>query len=123
MARTASAIQIIRAYDLDPSVQGYRVLVDRVWPRGVKKETLALDQWAKELAPSAELRKWFNHDPAKWEEFQRKYAAELDEKSDQRRDLLAKAGDRPILLVYSAKDEEHNQAVVLRSVLEKDRRR
>ncbi|MEW9583991.1 DUF488 domain-containing protein [Paraburkholderia sp. DGU8] len=95
------------------------MLVDRVWPRGRSKETLKLDEWLRELAPSAELREWFGHDPERWTEFQQRYRDELD--SDEMRarvqQLLKDAADQRITLVYGAKDEEHNQAVVLRDVL------
>jgi len=117
--RTKSTILIKRAYE-DPSPDdGYRVLVDRVWPRGRSKQTLALDQWARDLAPSAQLRKWFGHVPKRWEVFQRRYRAELDaeEAQEQIRRLLTDANGRLITLIYGAKDEEHNQAIVLRDVL------
>lgn len=121
MSKKAKAIRIIRAYDVDNSTEGYSVLVDRLWPRGVSKESLDLDQWAKELAPSTELRKWFDHDPDKWDEFQDRYRSELSEKKEARRLLLDDADDRPILLIYAAKDEEHNHAIVLQEVLKRDR--
>lgn len=117
--RTNSKIMIKRAYE-DPSPDdGYRVLVDRVWPRGRSKATLALDQWARDLAPSAELRKWFGHAPKRWEVFQQRYRTELDaeEAQEQIRRLLTDSNGRIITLVYGAKDEEHNQAIVLRDVL------
>ncbi len=112
-------ILIMRAYEDPTPHDGYRVLVDRVWPRGRSKETLALDQWARELAPSTELRKWFGHEPERWEVFQQRYRGELDEPELQERmhSLLADAHGRTITLVYGAKDEELNQAVVLREVL------
>jgi uncharacterized protein YeaO (DUF488 family) len=112
-------ISIKRAYEDASPQDGYRVLVDRIWPRGRTKEELALALWAKELAPSTELRKWFEHDPKKWETFQQRYRNELDteEKQQQMRQLLADAHGKPLTLVYGAKDEEHNQAVVLKEVL------
>jgi uncharacterized protein YeaO (DUF488 family) len=96
------------------------VLVDRVWPRGIKKEDLALDLWLREIAPSTPLRKWFGHDPKKWPEFQRRYRAELRQPEQQARlrELTSLAHKGSLTLLYSAKDEEHNQAVVLRRVLE-----
>ncbi len=110
-------ISIKRAYE-DPAPQdGYRVLVDRVWPRGRTKNALAIDEWAKGLAPSAKLRNWFAHDPQRWEGFQERYRQELADQRDRLRQLLKSAGKRPLTLVYGAKDEEHNQAVVLRSIL------
>jgi uncharacterized protein YeaO (DUF488 family) len=93
------------------------VLVDRVWPRGRTKEALAIDEWAKDLAPSTRLRKWFGHDPGRWEDFRKRYREELASKRNRLRALLNAAGRRPLTLVYGAKDEEHNQAVVLRAIL------
>ena len=112
-------IFIKRAYENAIPDDGYRVLVDRIWPRGRSKATLKLDQWARDLAPSADLRKWFGHDPKRWEAFQQRYRSELDaeEKREQIRRLLAEAADRSVTLIYGAKDEEHNQAIVLRDVL------
>ena len=112
-------IMIQRAYEGPGPDDGYRVLVDRVWPRGRSKETLKLDQWSRELAPSAQLREWFGHDPKRWTEFQQRYRDELD--SDEMRarmqQLMSDAAGQRITLVYGAKDEEHNQAIVLRDVL------
>ena len=112
-------INLKRAYEDKSKQDGYRVLVDRVWPRGRSKETLALDQWARELAPSDKLRKWFDHDVQRWEEFRQRYGDELkdEEKQEQMRQLLADANGQILTLVYGAKDTEHNQAVVLRDVL------
>lgn len=112
-------IVIQRAYEDPGADDGYRVLVDRVWPRGRSKETLKLDQWSRELAPSAALREWFGHDPQRWTEFQQRYRDELDgeEMQARMRQLLIDAGGQQITLVYGAKDEEHNQAIVLRDVL------
>ena len=112
-------IAIRRAYE-DPSEDdGYRVLVDRLWPRGRSKAALTLDQWAPELAPSDALRKWFGHDPQRWEVFRQRYRSELAgaEKLQQMRLLFANAAGRPMTLVYGARDEQHNQAVVLREVM------
>jgi uncharacterized protein YeaO (DUF488 family) len=122
MSRTkkhSAAIQIKRAYDAPAESDGYRALVDRLWPRGRSKETLALDVWAKELAPSNALRETFCHVVERWDDFQQHYRDELAEPAQQARleALLAEAGDRTVTLVYGAKDEEHNQAVVLRDVL------
>jgi uncharacterized protein YeaO (DUF488 family) len=107
-------------YDRSPVNGGKRVLVDRIWPRGIKKEDLRLDLWLRDLAPSTALRKWFGHDPARWEEFQLQYRAELKQPDQQvrLRELLNLARHSPVTLLYSAKDEEHNQAVALRGVLE-----
>jgi uncharacterized protein YeaO (DUF488 family) len=112
-------ISIKRAYEDPAPADGYRVLVDRVWPRGRSKDVLAIDEWLREIAPSTELRKWFAHDPRRWNDFQERYLTELDapEQKERLHALLAAAGKRPITLVYGAKDEEHNQAVVLRGLL------
>jgi uncharacterized protein YeaO (DUF488 family) len=112
-------IAIKRAYDDAAPGDGYRVLVDRVWPRGRTKDELKLDEWAKALAPSAGLRKWFGHDPQRWPAFQERYRRELSasEPRQRLRALLLAPGKRPLTLVYGARDPEHNQAVVLRDVL------
>ena len=111
------AILIKRAYEVPAPTDGTRILIDRLWPRGVKKETLALSQWAKDLAPSTELRQWFGHDPALWPEFRQRYAAELLPHADLLESLRALARKGPITLVYGAHDEEHNDAVALRDFL------
>jgi uncharacterized protein YeaO (DUF488 family) len=95
-----------------------RVLVDRVWPRGVHKERLALDSWAREVAPSNELRRWFDHDPKRWPEFQRRYREELSGKRLELKKLAQLARGGRLVLLYGARDEERNQAVVLKDVLE-----
>ncbi len=112
-------IVIKRAYENAMPEDGYRVLVDRIWPRGRSKVMLKLDQWARDLAPSADLRKWFGHDPKRWEDFQQRFRSELDteEKREQMRSLLSETDGRIITLIYGAKDQEHNQAIVLRDVL------
>lgn len=113
----ADQVRLKRAYEAAEASDGMRVLVDRLWPRGVSKDAAAVDLWLKELAPSTELRKWFGHDPARWTEFQRRYGEELrghPEALAQLRDLAAK---QRVTLVYAAKDEVHNDAVVLRSLL------
>jgi uncharacterized protein YeaO (DUF488 family) len=120
MSRASASldIRIKRAYEPASSADGIRVLVDRLWPRGLKKADAHVAQWLKDVAPSNELRKWFGHDPARWEEFRRRYEAELAGKSDllgELRELAKKSG--PLTLVYSAHDEAHNQAVVLRDRL------
>ncbi len=114
-------LAIKRAYEPAEARDGFRILVDRLWPRGLSKEKLPIDLWLRDLGPSTELRKWFGHDPARWEEFRRRYREELDgsrELLDQVREHL-KAG--AVTLVYSAKDEEHNQAVVIREYLNQKR--
>lgn len=115
-------IQLKRAYDAPARSDGYRILVDRLWPRGIKKEALRLDDWAKALAPSTELRQWFAHDPDKWTEFRKRYRAELRSAGAAQivRDLLASAkGAKTITLLYGAKDREHNEAIVLRALFER----
>jgi len=113
----AGNIRLKRAYESPAASDGTRILVDRLWPRGVKKENAAIDQWCKALAPSTGLRKWFGHDPARWQEFQRRYAAEMRKQPEQLAKLRLQARRGPITLVFSARDEEHNDAVVLRQVL------
>lgn len=114
-------IQIKRTYEASSPRDGYRVLVDRLWPRGIKKADLALDEWAKDLAPSTELRKRFGHDVSKWKEFQHDYKEELRarERKDALDALVQRARKGTVTLLFSAKDEEHNGAVVLKNVLEK----
>jgi uncharacterized protein YeaO (DUF488 family) len=105
--------RIKRVYELPDKHDGRRILVDRLWPRGLTKEKASIDLWLKEIAPSTELRKWFDHDPGRWEEFKERYLDELKGNSEQIR-LLKQALDKGIVtLVYGAKDEEHNQAVVI----------
>lgn len=116
------AIQLKRAYDAPARGDGFRILVDRLWPRGIKKEDLRLDAWAKTLAPSTELRQWFAHDPGKWSEFCKRYRAELKETGAAAivRDLLASAKTaKTITLLYGAKDREHNEAIVLGALFER----
>lgn len=110
-------IKIKRAYDPPEASDGQRFLVDHLWPRGIKKEALHLDGWLKDVAPSTELRKWFGHEPAKWEEFKRRYFSELDEKPDALQPLLEASG--PITLLFGAHDTEHNNAVALEAYLKK----
>lgn len=120
MARSplpASHIRLKRAYEPADAGDGVRLLVDRLWPRGVSKERAALDDWLKDIAPSTELRQWFGHDPDRWPEFQRRYRAELREHAEELNRIRAMARTHTVTLVYSAHDEEHNDAVVLRGVL------
>jgi len=106
-------INIKRAYEKPLKKDGYRVLVDRLWPRGVEKEKAALNEWAKDLAPSVPLRKWFGHDPALWDEFQKKYKAELKHNKAVE-DFIERYKDKKVItLIYGAKDTEHNHAIVL----------
>lgn len=115
------SIAVKRAYEAPAAKDGCRILVDRVWPRGVAKEDLHLDGWYRELAPSTQLRKWFGHDPERWPEFQKRYAAELRsaELRDRLKELAARGKRGKVTLVYGARDEEHNQAVVLRDYLKR----
>ena len=112
-------LQIKRAYEPYQKKDGYRVLVDRLWPRGIKKEDLKIDEWAKELAPSTELRKFFNHDEHCWKEFQSRYRKELraKEANDKLKELAHKSQNETVTLLFSAKDEKHNNAVVLQRCL------
>jgi len=111
-------IRMKRAYEKPASDDGLRVLVERLWPRGLSKERAAVDLWMKDVAPSPELRRWFNHDPAKWNEFQRRYRAELRQNRDAVDGLREKCGDGTVTLVYAARDEQHNGALVLKDFLE-----
>ncbi len=111
---------IRRAYDAPTSNDGYRVLVDRVWPRGVSKEDIHIDEWAKDVSPSADLRKWFDHDAERWDEFQTRYRKDL-KGNDALAALVDRAGSKRITLVYGAHDEEHNQAVALRTIIDERR--
>jgi uncharacterized protein YeaO (DUF488 family) len=113
----AANVKLKRAYDPPEAADGARILVDRLWPRGVKKTDAAIEQWAKDLAPSAALRKWFGHDPGSWEEFCERYAAEVSQHPDQLKQLRELARERPITLIYSAHDELHNNAVALRGLI------
>ena len=110
-------IKLKRAYLPAAAGDGTRILVDRLWPRGVRKPDAAIDLWAKDIAPSTALRKWFDHDPARWPEFRRRYAAELRRHPDELAELRARARREPVTLVFAARDELHNDAVVLRAVL------
>ncbi|MBY0360042.1 MAG: DUF488 domain-containing protein [Candidatus Obscuribacterales bacterium] len=107
-----------RAYDPSQPRDGLRILVDRLWPRGIKKEDLLLDDWIKDISPSNELRQWFAHDPAKWAHFVEKYSKELNDNKACWEPLLKKAKRHRVTLLYGAKDEEHNNAVALKQYLE-----
>lgn len=112
-------IGVKRVYEPSAAGDGTRFLVDHLWPRGLKKEELKVKSWIKAVSPSNELRHWFGHEPAKWKEFQRRYFAELDQKPESWQPLLEAAREGDISLVFSARDEEHNNAVALKSYLEK----
>jgi uncharacterized protein YeaO (DUF488 family) len=111
-------IQLKRVYEKPSRKDGLRILVDRLWPRGLTKERAAVKLWLKDVAPSTELRKWFGHDPAQWTQFQARYRKELREKKDALKLLKQKSEEHTVTLVYGARDEEHNEALVLKSVLE-----
>jgi uncharacterized protein YeaO (DUF488 family) len=115
------SLQLKRAYEPPAASDGYRVLIDRLWPRGVSKEEARLDEWARELAPSTELRRWFGHDPAKFDEFRRRYREELEMHDEKLRDLRRRARSGRLTLVYGARDTEHNDAVVLAEILRRRR--
>ena len=106
-------IHLKRAYEAPSKEDGVRILVERLWPRGLTKERAAVDLWLKDVAPSPELRKWFGHDPDRWEQFQERYRRELREKQDVVRLLRQKAKEGAVTLVYAARDEDHNGALVL----------
>lgn len=110
-------IQTKRVYEPESSRDGKRFLVERLWPRGLKKEELHMDAWLKNVAPSTELRHWFSHDPAKWAEFQKRYQAELDQHAEALQPILQAAQKGDVTLLYSAHDTEHNNAVTLRNYL------
>lgn len=106
-------VTIKRVYEKPGKEDGYRILADRLWPRGLTKEKAAVDLWLKEIAPSTELRKWFNHDPEKWKDFQKKYTAELKKNIEPVTILKEKIKKGPVTIVYGARDQEHNEAQVI----------
>ena len=112
-----SKILLKRAYRSPAASDGTRILVDRLWPRGLRKADAAIDEWFKNIAPSAELRRWFNHDPKRWLEFRRRYRSELAKNNALVDELRGIARKGRLTLVYAARDEEHNNAVVLRDVI------
>jgi len=116
-------IKLKRVYEPAAKTDGYRVLVERLWPRAMSKERAALDLWLKDVAPSTELRKWFGHEPARWPDFQKRYQAELKDKTDGLELLRQKSREGTLTLVYAARDEEHNGALVLKNLLERRRAR
>ena len=112
-----STINLSRVYDHEPCVDGKAFLVERLWPRGVRKDAIELDGWLRDVAPSRELRKWFSHDPARWGEFRRRYFAELDAQPQSWQPLAQAAASGTVTLLYSSRDQEHNNAVALRDYL------
>ena len=119
----AANVRLKRAYERATRTDGERVLIDRLWPRGLKKEAVLMDVWAKELAPSTELRKWFGHDPALWDGFRQRYAAELAESASVWQALARRSAQEPVTLLYGARDEAHNDAVALKALMEQWLRR
>ncbi|BFU92986.1 MAG: hypothetical protein NTAFB01_41730 [Nitrospira sp.] len=113
----ASHLRLKRVYEPVSPDDGVRILIDRLWPRGLSKAAAALDEWAKDIAPSTELRQWFGHDPERWPEFQRRYKTELHQHTEELDRIRALIKIRTVTLVYSAHDEEHNDAIVLKDVL------
>lgn len=112
-------IVLKRIYDKPEKSDGFRILVDRLWPRGVKKENAEIDLWLKDIAPSDTLRKWFNHEPEKWPEFQKRYKQELKEKKDLLDLIKDKAKKHKVTLLFASKETEHNNAVALLKILDK----
>ena len=113
----AADVRVKRIYDQADAGDGYRVLIDHVWPRGVSRERAGLDDWARELAPSDELGRWFTHDPARFAEFRRRYRGELAAQRDRLLDLARRARKGPVTILFAARDREHNNAVVLAELL------
>lgn len=107
-----------RVYDEPAAEDGKRILVDRLWPRGISKDAARIDEWLKEIAPSDELRKWFGHDPARWDEFRERYRRELEAKAELLEQLRGLAKKGTVTLLFAAKDEAHNNAMVLKEMLD-----
>jgi len=116
------SVRLKRAYEPPAPTDGYRVLIDRLWPRGVARANARVDEWARELAPSTELRRWFGHDPARFAEFRQRYVEELSAEEEKLRELRGRARNTTLTLVYGARDTEHNDAVVLAELLREARR-
>lgn len=119
LVNNKNMIVIKRVYEPASKEDGYRILVDRLWPRGLTKEKVAADVWLKELAPSAQLRKWYGHDPEKWKEFNVRYAKELADKKELLKEIVTRGSNGKVTLLYAAKDELHNQGVALRDYISK----
>jgi uncharacterized protein YeaO (DUF488 family) len=113
------SIRLKRVYEKPARADGRRILVDRIWPRGLTKREARVDEWLKEIAPSTGLRKWFAHDPARWKEFKKRYAEELDDQRDQVEYLARAAKQHTVTLLFGAKDTEHNNAVALKEYIER----
>jgi uncharacterized protein YeaO (DUF488 family) len=116
-----ASIRLKRAYEEPSAEDGLRVLVERLWPRGLSKERAAIDLWAKDVAPSPELRRWYSHDVAKWEEFKKLYRAELRQNKDAIEELRQKCGRASVTFVYAARDPDHNSALLLKDYLAHDK--
>ncbi len=116
-------LKIKRVYESAQAGDGFRFLVERLWPRGMKKDEVKMDAWLKEVAPSDALRRWFAHDPLKWKEFQKRYRAELESHPEAWKPILASAHKKDVTLLFSARDTEHNNALVLQAFLEERMRR
>jgi uncharacterized protein YeaO (DUF488 family) len=117
--RVRHELKIKRVYEKPDKNDGRRILVDRLWPRGLTKEKAKVDLWLKDIAPSTELRKWFGHDPKKWRGFRRRYESELKRHAEQVALIKSKARQGAVTLLYAARDQEHNEAVVLKELLER----
>jgi uncharacterized protein YeaO (DUF488 family) len=113
-------IRLKRAYEEPSKDDGFRILVERLWPRGLTKQRAALDVWLKDVSPSPELRKWYGHDPSRWKQFQERYWKELQKKQEPIKLLKQKAREGTVTLVYAARDEEHNSALVLKRFLSRN---
>jgi uncharacterized protein YeaO (DUF488 family) len=111
-------VKVKRVYDEPAKSDGHRVLVDRIWPRGLKKSEARIDEWLREIAPSTGLRKWFKHDPDKWEQFKKKYYAELEEHREEVEKLARESRKRSVTLLFGAKDSAHNNALALKEYVE-----
>jgi uncharacterized protein YeaO (DUF488 family) len=118
MATRRATIRLKRAYEPPSENDGMRILVERLWPRGLSKEKAAIDLWLKEIAPSPELRKWYGHDLAKWQEFRKRYLAEIEANGEVLSDLKRRLNEGPVTFVYAAKDELQNSALVLKEFLD-----
>ncbi|MER3438407.1 MAG: hypothetical protein C4346_12940 [Chloroflexota bacterium] len=121
--KTPIRVRLRRIYDPPAADEGLRILVDRIWPRGVSKERAHVDLWLRDVAPSDDLRRWFGHDPERWEEFQERYRQELEADPARLAPLLEAIQRGPVTLLYSARDEHHNQAVALKAIVEEHLRR
>ena len=117
----AQTIKLKRAYEPAGAEDGTRILIDRLWPRGIKKADAAINRWFKEIAPSTKLRRWFGHRTERWPEFRRRYVAELRQRPELLDEIRTLARDGPVTLVYGARDETHNDAIVLRELLTEER--